>query len=97
MKITQKQILFGGVALLIIVLIISSSRGLDSLGRGGPKREERIISGQEKINAFKSNFDGQDIKRFTRKLNKMVRDFELNNDVHVIRSSVFSDGPIVVK
>jgi len=68
-----------------------------SLGRGGPTREERIISGAKEINDFKKSNKGKDIRNFRRKLNRMVRIFELNNDVHVLRSSVLPDGPIIVQ
>jgi len=94
---TIQKVLIAGLVLVVLSYVARSFESPAALGRGGPKREERIVSGQKKINAFKKSFNGSNIARFSRKLNKMVRDFELNNDVHVVRSSVQSDGPIVIK
>ena len=94
---TIQKVLIVGLVLVILSYVARSFESPATLGRGGPKREERIVSGAKKINDFKKSFGGNNIARFSRKLNKMVRDFELNNDVHVVRSSVQSDGPIVIK
>jgi len=89
------------IALLVLIIIVSFFKknipAKDPLGRGGPDRVERIASGSKEINEFKQSFDGKDPRAFRRKLNRKVRNFELNNDVHVVRSSVTSEGPIIVQ
>ena len=94
---TTQKVIIAGLVIVVLALIAKSFKGPASLGVGGPSREERIISGQEEINEFKLNFDGGDLSVFNNKLDILVSNFEANNEVHVVRSSVYGDGPIIVK
>ena len=92
----QKMIVLG-IALVIVFLFARSFKvAPDALGRGGPRWEERVTTGRKKIDDFKNSFDGKDVRTFNRELNRMINQFERNNNVHVIKSTVHSAGPIKV-
>jgi len=85
---------------VLIVLIISAvymynKKQNEKLGLS---REDDIKMTLESLNAFKNGFQGtMDPERFRKQLDKKIREFEINNDVRVLKSSILAEGPIILK
>lgn len=64
----------------------------------GLSRKDDIKMTLEELNGFKNGFSGSmDPERFRKQLDKKVREFEINNDVLILKSSIFAEGPIIIK
>ena len=65
---------------------------------GAPDRKDAIEEQLTKLNGFKNGFSGSmDPEKFKKQFEKKVRQFEIDQDVRILRSSMFTEGPLVVK
>ena len=61
-------------------------------------RSESTIEELEKINGFKNDFKGEvSVSEYRKELLLMIHRFERNRGVRVLKSTIFSEGPILLK
>jgi len=89
------------VALVILVVVVKMiafmSAPKDQEALGAEIRVDSTIEELQKINGFKNDFKGEvSIFAYRKELLSMIHRFERNRGVRVLKSSIFSEGPILL-
>ena len=97
----MKFVIMAVVVLLILVVKTRRAKAEHMEAQselGAPDRKDAIEAELTKLNGFKNGFSGSmDPLKFKKQFEKKVRQFEIDQDVRILRSSMFTDGPLVVK
>ena len=87
------------LAVIVLVLVIKMfmSKPKEEVALGAEVREDSVIDELTKINGFKNDFKGEvSIFSYRKEILSMIHRFERNRGVRVLKSSIFSEGPILL-
>jgi len=86
------------IALVVVIKIIGMATAKkEQEALGAEVRVDSTIEELGKINGFKNDFKGEmSIFAYRKELLSMIHRFERNRGVRVLKSSIFSEGPILL-
>lgn len=96
------RIKIGVLAVVLLLVVVVKMRRAKAehveVELGAPDRKDAIEEQLAKLNGFKNGFSGSmDPGTFKKKFEKKVRQFEIDQDVRILRSSLFTDGPLIIR